>query len=383
MRDPLARLRAAIRDPSAARKPQWIVEAARQGDPEAVAACLRAGADPNANWRGYRPLHALIQEKPHAGARDPDRERRTALDRLLRAGADPEQLGAWPPARAILVAAFTGIAEFVLRLEKAGAAIDGFVDSARGDAKAVGRRLAKDPGFAAARDTGGLTALQCCAASKLGADDPAVRRGLATIARKLLDSGADPNARTRSWDHDVTPSYFAVSARNLEVFGLLLERGADATEALPSALWSGDIAFAELALTHGADPDRAGEEGRPALNELIRWGQIKPALWILARGASPDRPDARGRTALHQAASRGNARMVEALLEHGADRTRRDHEGHTPREVAHEAGRDAIAEMIDGLASRSATRVSGSPGSPRPPGSMRASAARRRRRSGG
>ena len=383
MPDPIDRLRAAIKDPGAARKPRWIVEASRRGDPEAVAACLRAGADPNATWRGYRPLHALIQERPHAEAMDPNRARRTALDRLLRAGADPEQLGAWPPARAILVAAFTGVPGFVLRLEKAGAAIDGFVDAARGDERAVARRLAKDPAFAAARDTGGMTALQCCAASKLGGEDAAVRRGLVAIARRLLDAGADPNARTRSWDHDVTPAYFAASAKALEIFRLLLERGADATEALPSALWSGDTAFAELAMAHGAEPDRAGEDGRPALNELIRWGQIKPALWILERGASPDRPDARGRTALHQAASRGNARMVEALLAAGADRTRRDLEGRTPSEVARAAGRETIAETIDRNAGRSTALVSGSPGSRRRPGSIRASAARRRRRSGG
>ena len=70
---------------------------------------------------------------------------------------------------------------------------------------------------------------------------------------------------------------------SLPTIQLLLERGAAATEALVPAVWNGREDFANLALAHGADPDRAVAGGQPLLNNLIRWGQLRQALWLLAR----------------------------------------------------------------------------------------------------
>jgi ankyrin repeat protein len=364
----------------AAIPPKAIVGAGGRGDPDEIRKLLEAGADPNAVWRGYGALHALIQERPHAGPAKPDRARLKAMDVLLAGGADPEQLGAWPPTRAILVAAFTGIPEFVERLARAGAKVDGFVAAARGDAGSLKRTLKRDPTFAVARDAGGMTALQCAAASRLGEGDPKIGRGLLAAATALLNAGADPNVRTKSWSHEVTASYFAINAHNVEMTRLLLTRGADPTEALPAALWSHDRSFAELVLSFGAKPDRAGESGRPALNELIRWGQLAPALWILGHGASPNLPDARGWTALHQAVSRGSARMVEALLAAGADTTIREKEGLTPVALARTLGKKEIAAMIKRR--DAAVPLSESPGSRPRSAPARSSASRTPRRSG-
>jgi hypothetical protein len=63
-------------------------------------------ADLNAVWNGYRALHSLLQEDAHEAARKPEAARLECLDWLLQHGADTEQLAAWPPARAIIVAAF-------------------------------------------------------------------------------------------------------------------------------------------------------------------------------------------------------------------------------------------------------------------------------------
>lgn len=358
-----------------------IVRAAGRGDPGEIRALLREGADPNASWRGYRPLHALIQERPKEGGPSPDRKRLEAMDILLAAGADPERTGAWPPARAILVAAFTGIPAFVERLAEASVKVGGFVAAAVGDAATMRRLLKKDAAFSSARDDGGLTALQCAAASRLGAVDANVAKGLLSAARVLLDAGADPNARTESWNHEVTASHLAIGAGNLEMARLLLERGADASEALPAALWSRDMRFAELALSFGASPDCAGEGGRPVLNELIRWGRLAPALWILARGASPNLPDGRGWTALHQAVSRGSARMVDALLAAGADPSIAEKEGLTPPALARSLGKAEIARMFERRGHAQAP-VSGSPGSRPRKGRARSSASRTPRRSG-
>ncbi len=325
------------RDPKLAKKAQLVVDAAGLADRRALELLVERGADVNASWRNYRPLHALIQGEPHEAARPPTKARLTCLDWLLAHGADPEQLGAWPSMRAILVAAFGGEEEYVERLRAAGARVDGWVRAALGAVAAVKRELSRDPAFARARDAGGLTALHCCAGSRLGASDARRRKRLREVAALLLDHGADPDAKVRSWGQDVDVCYFAIGADHIELFELLMERGASATAALPSALWrkgERSTAFAELALQHGADPDRALVEDRPLLNDLIRWGQFTAALWLLDHGADPDRPDARGWTALHQAASRGNERVLRILLERGADPERVDANGCTPLDIA-------------------------------------------------
>ena len=335
-------------DARLARHPRAVIEAARMGRAKVLRLLLRLGADPDARHRGYRPLHALIQERLDAEAGDPAPERLACAKLLLEAGAHPELLGAYPPASALLIAAFTGLRPFVDLLREAGARVDGFVQAALGQAAAVRRLLDRDQALATVRTEGGLTALQCAAASRLGHGDTRTARGLVETARALLDAGADANARTQAWSEEVDTAYFAASSRNLDLFRLLLERGADATAALPSAVWNALDEFSQLALTHGADPDRATSNGKPLLNDLIRWGQVGPALRLLERGASPDVADAAGWTAVHQAASRGNARMMAAVLEAGGDRRRKDRKGCTPLVIATRSGRVNIVELLTG-----------------------------------
>ena len=343
-------LKAAVeKDAKGAHSARPVVTAGRIGWKEALAVLKAHGADLNGKWRGYRALHSLIQEDPHAEGVAPTAERVACLKWLLKSGADPEQLGAWPPARAILIAAFVGERAYVDALIEGGAKVDGFVAAALGDLAGVQRVLKRDTTFAKARDEGGLTALQCCAASRMGKTDPAVERSLVAITRVLLDAGADPNLRTKSWDHDVDAAYFAASSGQVEIFELLLVRGADATMALPSALWRKDMSLAEIALRHGAKPDEARNDGRPVLNELIRWGQVTPAVWLLEKGASPNLPDTeKGWTAVHQASSRGNERMMAAILAAGGDVRKKDRLGHTPLDVAQIMRKPRMAEMLRG-----------------------------------
>jgi len=333
-------------DDRLARHPRAVNEAARCARAKPLRLLLRLGADPDARHRGYRPLHALIQERLHGEVGDPPPERLACAELLLEGGANPELPGAYPPASAMLIAAFTGSRPFVKLLREAGARADGFVHAALGQAGAVRRLVTRDSAFASSRTAGGLTALQCAAASRLGRGDARTARGLVDSARTLLDAGADPNAKTRAWSEEVDTAYFAASSRNLEVFRLLLERGADATAALPSAVWNALEEFSQLALEHGADPDRATSNGKPLLNDLIRWGQVRPALWLLEHGASPDVPDDAGWTAVHQAASRGNARMTAAVLEAGGDRRREDRKGCTPLVIASRLGRAKIVDLL-------------------------------------
>lgn len=78
--------------------------------------------------------------------------------------------------------------------------------------------------------------------------------------------------------------YVAASSHQLGIVALLLESGANATEALVPALWNAGpefAAFGQVALDYGADVNRAVAEKQPLLNNLIRCGQFRPAFWLL------------------------------------------------------------------------------------------------------
>jgi len=337
----LAAVRAMLKaDPKVARQPRVMNEAAARAFLPAVKLLHKNGADLNGVWRNYRPLHNLLQADPHTAAGKPAPERLQCLEWLLEHGADPELTGAWPAARAIIIAAFVGEPEYVKRLRRAGAHIDGFAGAALGDCRLVERTLRERPGFARERDHGGLTALQCAAGSRM----PKAR--IVDAARLLLDAGAEVNARTRSFAHAVDAPYFAAGANNRAMFELLLERGADPTEALSHAVWGKHFELADLALARGGDADRATANGKPLLNDLIRWGQIPQMMWLLERRASPNVPDGEGWTAVHQAASRGNARMLRAVLDAGGDLTRRDHRRLKPLDVARRTKRQKLVGML-------------------------------------
>ncbi|MGO4885983.1 MAG: ankyrin repeat domain-containing protein [Bryobacteraceae bacterium] len=333
-------LRAAIAaDPKVARQPRLVGTAAGRALQPALVLLKKAGADLNASWRNYRPLHNLLQEEPHGAAGKPDPARLACLEWLLENGADPELTGAWPSARAIIVAAFVGSPEYVKVLRKGGAKMDGFAGAALGDRKLVEKTLRARPDFPRERDLGGLTALQCAAGSRMPKADTL------GIARLLIDAGAEVGALTRSWANDVNAAYFAAGRKDRAMFDLLLESGADATDAFSHAVWGGAYELAESALAHGAIIDRATANGKLLLNDVIRWGQIPQMTWLLEHAASPNVPDERGWTAVHQAASRGNVRMLRAVLDAGGDAKRRDKEGRMPRDVARAA---KVAAMLAG-----------------------------------
>jgi ankyrin repeat protein len=327
----LPAVRKAIKkDPAAAKKAQAIVTAGRFAFQPALKLLYEHGANLNSEWRGYRPLHSLIQEEAVTDGR------KSCLKWLLDHGADPELPAAWPPARANIIAAFAGRPEYVEILRSAGARIDGFAAAALGDVAAVRDAIRTHPGFVQERDIGGLTALQCAAGSQL-ASAPTHE-----IAGILIEAGADIRARTRSWRHDIDAAFLAAVAGKKPMFELLLDSGADATEALTPAAWYGAFDLADAALARGANPDRAVADGQPLLNNLIRWGQFKPAFWLIEHGASPNIPDKRGWTAVHQAVSRGNVKCFRALINAGGDLSLHDQEGRTPVQLAREMDRSTL-----------------------------------------
>src|SRR5262249_21369512 len=198
----------------------------------------------------------------HSPGMEPTEARLACMEWMLDHGADPELPGAWPSARPMIVAAFSGKPEYVACLRKHGAKVDGFTGAALGEKKVVEKAIAAGAVSPEEPAQGVLTALQCAAGSALPKADTL------TIARILLDAGADPNARTKSWSSEVTAAYFAASPKRRGMFELLLERGADPTDAVSHAVWGKHFELAEIALAHGAKLDAATANGKPLLNDL-------------------------------------------------------------------------------------------------------------------
>lgn len=311
----MAALKAALPQAPMPMATKAVGEAARMGWLAGLKLLTKRGAEVNSSYRNYRPLHALIQEKPHEGGSSTP-ERVKCLEFLLENGADPQLQGAWPLASAVVIAAGVGEGVYV-RVLKAHAASAGadniFAAAALGETTRVQKMLDRAPALATAREQGVMTALMCCASSRMGKGRPQTEASLTAIAEMLVEAGADVTATARSWAHDVEASYFAVSTGQRDVLHILIDNGASPTAALTTAVWRSDFDTADYLIARGADVNAARAKGKPLLNDLIRWGQFKPAKWLLTRGARINITDERGWTAIDQAISRGNAGMLEAI----------------------------------------------------------------------
>ncbi|HEX5109590.1 MAG TPA: ankyrin repeat domain-containing protein [Vicinamibacterales bacterium] len=142
----------------------------------------------------------------------------------------------------------------------------------RGDRRRIDQLLNANPGAARATGSGGITSLMY-----------AGLYGSAASARKLLDLGADPNARN---DAGATALMWAVD--DLETTRLLLDRG--------------------------ADPNLRSADGRTALVlAAARPGGSDVVKALLDRGARLG-----GEPVLSQAGDAGDAATIRLLLERGA-----------------------------------------------------------------
>ncbi len=132
------------------------------------------------------------------------------------------------------------------------------------------------------------------------------------------------------------------------IFPLLIERGAQAADALPIAAWRGDSRVVPWLLEHGVDPDIGSAMVLAAAQNDVRMVQR-----LLEAGADPSRPIADnnwikndGRSALHHAAASGIHEMLRSLLDAGADANATDHAGRTPLAVAVGRGKPGPVRLL-------------------------------------
>ena len=294
-----------------------VADAARGGDPDAVRALLRQGADANAahgdgmsalHWAAERGDAGMVEALVHAGA---------AVNAVTR-------IGHYTP---LHVASTGGHAAAIRHLVEAGADVS------------------------ATASTTGVTPLHLAAAA-----------GSAAAVAALLDHGADVDARERAWGQ--TPLMFAAARDRVEAIRTLLERGADPAvtsktvdlvadgrlagearrrqRAVMAALEAGDarptpgqVQAAVLAgrnryLSGEVPPVEEDDDARPpsietqggltALLHAVRQGHIGAAMALLHGGADANQVGAGDATSpLLMAAINAQFDLALMLVDRGAD----------------------------------------------------------------
>lgn len=255
-----------------------LLDAARQGDRQAVRSLLNSGA--KVDVAAADGMTALIW-----AAHRNDSE---MADLLLRAGADVKAANDYG-ATALYAAAANADPAMTSKLLAAGA-----------DANA------------------------CLLSGETPLMEAAERGNLETL-RVLLAYGANPNAREANGGQ--TALMWAISERQSAVTEELVRRGADVHArsnngftALMFAAQLGDADSARVLLSSGANPnDIMPKTGLTPLIIAAALGRTKVAALLLDNGANPEAVDADGFTPLHHAARNKEAvEIVRSLLRHRA-----------------------------------------------------------------
>ncbi len=277
--------------------PPPLIEAAKNGDKDALRTLIQKGANVSAteadgttalHWASYRDDVESANLLIHAGAK-------------VNAAND---LGATP----LWTASQNGSAAMVRVLLDAGAnpnlaLLAGetpLMVASRGGYPAVAELLLAKGANANAKGARGQTALMWAVAQK----HP-------EVVKVLLAHKADVQAKSDTW-----AEVMAVPPHGYLPYNRAIPHGADT--AIMFAARSGDLDSAKLLVAAGANVNDTDAWGISATTLAAHSGFPDVVEFLLDKDANPNAAGA-GFSALHEAIMRRDERMVKALLEHGAD----------------------------------------------------------------
>ncbi|KAK7177745.1 ankyrin repeat protein [Paraphaeosphaeria sporulosa] len=175
-------------------------------------------------------------------------------------------------------------------------------------------------------------------------------RGHAVVVMRLLDGGADVNAKD---NNGRTALRWAASQGDWVAVGLLLNSGADVNAkdnngctALHQGAGQGQAEVVVLLLKQEADVNLKDNDGWTSLHRAADQGHTVEVALLLNHKADVNAKDDGGWTSLHRAADRGHAIVVGLLLKHEADVNSKDNDGWTS---LHRAADQGHAEVVGWL----------------------------------
>ena len=163
----------------------------------------------------------------------------------------------------------------------------------------------------------------------------ALSAGDSAKVRKLLEGGADPNARSRTYPALVW-AFWAKKPETPGIIAALLKAGAD-----PSAVGSDTKAAPQLAaeqpqpvlldafLANGVAADWKNNNQESLLGIASAYGHVQVASRLLGRGASINAQDDEGFTPLMNACQNRHVEVVRILLQKKADKSLTNRYGET------------------------------------------------------
>jgi len=173
------------------------------------------------------------------------------------------------------------------------------------------------------------------------------------IAKKLLEKGANPNAKLKkaimqrhhtggdtTLGEGATPFLRAAKSGDIEMMRALAAGGADPKLALPNGT-SAMLLAAGLGW-------RNGSPAAPSYDQGTDEEAVEAIRFLLSLGFDINGTNDAGDTALHAAISgRGSETIIAFLIEKGADPERKNKRNQTPRTLAATKGNDAITKLLN------------------------------------
>lgn len=181
----------------------------------------------------------------------------------------------------------------------------------------------------------------------------AARRGYASIAALLIDSGADLDKGDAGFRPPYSPLWAAIFYRKIEVAKMLIEAGANVNGGygenggpLEQAIEDKEEEVARLIIEKGSALEGRSKDGKTPLALAAELGLLPTVQTLLEFGADVDSTDNIGWTPLFHAIERGSISVARCLITFGASVDYKDLLGRTPFSHAAAQGHSECMEIL-------------------------------------